>query len=287
VTGVRSLSAVAAAFLLCLTVATSAGAGNPNVAALQVALRARGLYGGTIDGVVGPGTTAGVRRFQRRAHIAVDGVAGRQTRRALGRYGRHRFGTRLLHMGKRGWDVAALQFALAAHGFPSGTFDGGFGPRTDAALRRFQHWAHVGADGVAGRATYAALRRPPAHCPIGLTRPVHARVGDRFGPRGNRFHPGIDFPASYGARVRAAARGRVVYAGWDSGGYGYLVTIAHRHGVRTMYAHLSLIRLRLGRWVRVGALVGNVGATGQATGPHLHFEVRVRGAAVNPLSSLR
>jgi murein DD-endopeptidase MepM/ murein hydrolase activator NlpD len=54
-----------------------------------------------------------------------------------------------------------------------------------------------------------------------------------------------------------------------------------------MYAHLSRIRVRLGRWVRVGALVGNVGATGQATGPHLHFEVRVRGAAVNPLSSLR
>jgi peptidoglycan hydrolase-like protein with peptidoglycan-binding domain len=287
VTGVRSLSALAAAFLLFLAVATSAGAGNPNVAALQVALRARGLYTGTIDGIVGPGTTAAVRRFQRRAHIAVDGVPGRQTRLALGRYGRHPFGTRLVWMGKKGWDVSALQFALAAHGFPSGTFDGGFGPRTDAALRRFQRWAHLGADGVAGWATYVALRRAPAHCPLSLRRPVRTPVGDRFGPRGNRFHPGIDFPAAYGARVHAARSGRVVYAGWDSGGYGYLVTLAHGKGVRTMYAHLSQVRVRVGRWIRTGALLGNVGATGEATGPHLHFEVRVRGAAVNPLPALR
>lgn len=286
-TGVRSLSALAAAFLLCLTVATSARAGNPDVAALQVALRARGLYSGTIDGLIGPGTTAAVRRFQRRAHITVDGVPGRQTRRALGRYGRHAFGTRLLHTGRSGWDVAALQFALAAHGFPSGTVDGGFGPRTEAALRRFQHWARLGADGVAGRAAYTALRRPPARCPIGLRRPVSGPVGDRFGPRGNRFHPGIDFPVSYGTGVRAAAGGRVVFAGWNSGGYGYLVTVAHRHGVRTMYAHLSRIRVRIGRWVSAGTLLGNVGATGFATGPHLHFEVRLRGAAVNPLPALR
>jgi peptidase M23-like protein/putative peptidoglycan binding protein len=286
-TGVRSFCVLAAAFLLFLTVAASAGAGNPNVAALQVALRARGLYSGTIDGVRGPGTTTAVRRFQRRAHIAVDGVPGRQTRRALGRYGRHSFGTRLLRMGKTGWDVSALQFALAAHGFPSGPFDGGFGSRTDAALRRFQHWAHLGADGTAGSGTYGALRRSPARCPLTLRRPVRAPIGDRFGPRGNRFHPGVDFPAPYGARVRAAASGRVVYAGWDSGGYGYLVTLAHRNGVRTMYAHLSRIRVRIGRWIRAGVLLGKVGATGEATGPHLHFEVRVRGAAVNPLPTLR
>src|SRR6266508_3566297 len=100
-------------------------------------------------GLAGPSTTTAVRRLQRRARIAVDGVAGPQTRTALGRYARHRFGTRLLNMGKSGWDVAALQFALATHGFPSGTFDGGFGPHTDAALRRFQRFANLGADGVA------------------------------------------------------------------------------------------------------------------------------------------
>jgi murein DD-endopeptidase MepM/ murein hydrolase activator NlpD len=284
------LKALVAAFLVCLALAAPVAASamsRPNTAALQVVLQARRLYSGPIDGVVGPGTAAAVRRFQRRHHLVVDGVPGPQTRRALGRYGRSRFGARTLVLGKTGWDVAALQFALALHGFPSGTFDGGFGPHTDAALRRFQRWARLGADGVAGPATYAALRRPPAHSPIALRRPVQAPVGDRFGPRGNRFHPGVDFPAPYGAPVHAAASGRVVHAGWDSGGYGYLVTVAHGNGVRTFYAHLSVVRARRGEWVRAGARLGNVGASGEATGPHLHFEVRVRGAAVNPLPALR
>jgi murein DD-endopeptidase MepM/ murein hydrolase activator NlpD len=283
------LKAFAAIVVACFALAAPAAVAmsRPNAAALQVGLRARGLYAGPIDGLVGPGTKAAIRRFQRRHHLVVDGVAGPQTRRALGGYGRMRYGARLLHAGRSGWDVAALQFALAAHGFPSGTFDGGFGPHTDAALRRFQHWAHLGADGVAGPATYRALRRPPARCPITLRRPIRAPVGDRFGPRGNRFHPGVDFPSSYGAPVYAAASGRVVRAGWDSGGYGYLVALANSRGVRTMYAHLSAIRVHRGQRVRVGTRVGNVGASGEATGPHLHFEVRVRGAAVNPLPALR
>jgi peptidoglycan hydrolase-like protein with peptidoglycan-binding domain len=286
-TGVRPLKALAAAFFLCLVLAAPTAKAGPNIAALQVALQARGLYAGTIDGIRGPATIAAVRTFQRRVHIAVDGVPGPQTRRALGRYGRHRFATRLLTTGKTGWDVAVLQFALARHGFPSGTFDGGFGPHTDAALRRFQHWARLGADGVAGAATFGALRRSAPHCPIGLQRPVRAPLGDLFGPRGNRFHPGVDFPAPYGRSVHAAASGRVVHAGWDSGGYGYLVTVRHRNGVRTMYAHLARIRVHRHQWVAAGTLVGDVGASGEATGPHLHFEVRVRGAAVNPLPALR
>ena len=285
-----SRKALVVAFVVCLSLAaptSAAGSGNPNVAALQVALAARGLYHGTIDGVMGPATHGAVWRFQRRAHIAADGIPGPQTCRALGRYCRHKLGTRMLGFGKSGWDVAALQFTLAAHGFPSGTFDGGFGAHTDAALRRFQRSARLLADGVAGPATYAALRRPAPRCPIALRRPILAPVGDRFGPRGNRFHPGVDFPAAYGTTVRAAAGGRVVHAGWDSGGYGLLVTIAHGHRVWTMYAHLSRVRVLVGHWVRGGTLVGNVGATGEATGPHLHFEVRLRGAAVDPLPALR
>jgi murein DD-endopeptidase MepM/ murein hydrolase activator NlpD len=282
--------APAAAFVLflALTAPTAAVAvGKPNVAALQVALRARTLYTGTIDGVVGPSTTAAIRRFQRRARITVDGVAGPQTRRALGRYGRRRFGVRLLNMGKSGWDVAALQFALATHGFPSGTFDGGFGPHTDAALRRFQRFARIGADGIAGPATYAALRRPPARSPISLRRPVRASLGDRFGPRDNRFHAGVDFTAPYGATVHAAAGGRVVHAGWDAGGFGYLVTVWHGNGLRTMYAHLSAVLVHRGQRIGAGARLGRVGASGHAFGPHLHFEVRVRGAAVDPLPAFR
>jgi peptidoglycan hydrolase-like protein with peptidoglycan-binding domain len=272
--------------LLALVSGARAGR-NANVAALQVGLQERGLYGGTIDGVMGPRTRRAVRVLQRRAGILVDGIPGPQTRRALGRYARHRLGDRMLHEGNRGWDVAALQFKLAWHGFPSGTFDGDFGSHTDAALRRFQRRAHLGADGVAGPATVRALRRGRPHVPFGLRRPVNAPVGDRFGPRGNRFHAGLDFPASYGARVWAAKKGRVVKAGWSSGGFGYLVVIRHRRHVRTMYAHLSHIGVRRGERVVAGERIGRVGASGEATGPHLHFEVRRRGAAVDPLPALR
>jgi murein DD-endopeptidase MepM/ murein hydrolase activator NlpD len=117
-------------------------------------------------------------------------------------------------------------------------------------------------------------------------RPVSAAIGDRFGPRDNRFHTGVDFTASYGATVRAARSGRVTYAGWNAGGYGYLVVVRHDHRVRTFYAHLSRIYVGVGRRVGVGTQLGAVGATGHATGPHLHFEVRVRGAAVDPLPAL-
>ena len=108
-----------------------------------------------------------------------------------------------------------------------------------------------------------------------------------FGPRGYGFHAGVDLVAPAGAPVAAAAPGRVVWAGYRAGGWGLLVTIAHRDGVRTMYAHLSRVGVRLGERVAAGARVGRVGATGDATGPHLHFEVRLRGAAVDPLPALR
>jgi murein DD-endopeptidase MepM/ murein hydrolase activator NlpD len=281
----RALAAASVAFLA--LVIPSEAVSGPRVAALQVTLKARGLYAGWIDGIRGPGTVAAVRRFQRRQGLVVDGVVGRQTRRALGRYARHRYGSRLLVKGRAGWDVAALQFSLAAHGFPCGTFDGGFGPHTARALRRFQRWSRLTVDGVAGPATYAALRRPRPRAPFRLRWPVRAGIGDRFGPRWSRFHAGIDFPASYGAPVRAAASGRVVRAGWNAGGYGYLVVVGHGRGVRTMYAHLSRIGARRGQWVPAGGRVGRVGSSGLSTGPHLHFEVRVRGAAVNPLPALR
>jgi hypothetical protein len=262
------------------------GSRDAGLAALQVALQARGLYAGSIDGVKGPATTTAVIRFQRRAGLTPDGVAGPSTRKALGRYGRHLFGTRPLTRGAAGWDVAALQFLLAWHGFPSSTIDGGLGDRTERALVRYQRWAGLKADGVAGASTYAALRRAPASCPLSLAWPVDAPVGDPFGPRGNRFHAGLDLVAASGTSVGAAAAGRVVYAGWLSGGWGNLVVVAHADGVRTMYAHLSRIDVHLKQAVAVGARLGAVGATGDATGPHLHFEVRLRGAAIDPRSAL-
>jgi hypothetical protein len=140
----------------------------------------------------------------------------------------------MLRFGRQGWDVAALQFALAKHGFPSGAFDGGFGPHTDAALRRFQRYAHLTRDGVAGPATYAALRRAPGRCPISLRWPSRAPLGDRFGPRGTGFHAGVDLKASYGAPVRAAATGRVRRASWERG----RLRPPSRHRARPPRAHV-------------------------------------------------
>src|SRR5438034_3912655 len=93
--------------------AGAAAAGNADVAALQVALRAAGLYSGTIDGVEGAGTQRAVRTFQSRKGLAPDGVAGTSTRAALGRRGGPRLGSRVLQSGSSGWDVASLQFLLA------------------------------------------------------------------------------------------------------------------------------------------------------------------------------
>ena len=277
---------VLSALLAATAFAPRAEARSPGVAALQVGLHVHGLYRGPIDGIAGPATERAIRRLQRRARIAVDGVVGPKTRRALGRFARHRLGSRPLRIGNAGWDVASLQFQLAEHGFPSGTFDGIFGPHIDKALRRFQDWAGLKVDGVAGPATLGALTGPPPTIPLPLAWPLTVHVlGDPFGPRGDRWHTGIDLPAPLGTPVYSARAGEVVWAGWRDG-YGFLVTVAHGHGERSMYAHLSRIDVRVGVWVGEGVRIGLVGATGDATGPHLHFEVRVRGACADPLGAL-
>jgi murein DD-endopeptidase MepM/ murein hydrolase activator NlpD len=281
----RRGAALAAALGILALAAPAAIAASANVAALQVALRARGYYHGDVDGVTGPGTQDAVRRFQARKGLAVDGLAGPATRRTLGRRGRPRLGSRAVTAGTVGWDVAALQFQLATHGFPGGPFDGRFGARTDTSLRRFQAWAGLGADGVAGAGTLAALRRAPARSILRFAAPVPSGIGDRYGPRGNRFHSGVDFPVPRGTRVNAAGRGCVTFAGYNDG-YGKLVVIQHRLGMTSWYAHLARITVRKGRCVVAGNRVGLVGSTGHSTGPHLHFELRLRDATIDPLSGM-
>jgi peptidoglycan hydrolase-like protein with peptidoglycan-binding domain len=156
----KLLFAVLAATLV-LALADVGSALKPQVAGLQVALRAHGVYGGRVDAVRGPRTVRAVKVFQRRSGLFVDGVAGRNTRRALGRLGRPLFGKRVIRPGAVGWDVSVLQFLLARQGFRVGSFDGGFGPRTAEATRAFQGWVGLGRDGVVGPATRRALRSPP------------------------------------------------------------------------------------------------------------------------------
>src|SRR5690242_13892042 len=116
--------------ILLLGAGSALAAGNARVAALQVALRAKGVYVGPVDGFAGARTRAAVVALQRRHRLSIDGVAGPRTLRALGRLGRHRLGSRVLRRGQIGWDVAELQFELAWHGFPSGDFDGVLGAHT-------------------------------------------------------------------------------------------------------------------------------------------------------------
>jgi peptidoglycan hydrolase-like protein with peptidoglycan-binding domain len=149
---------VGACALVALVLPSAACAGSVDVAALQVALRLRGAHHGAIDGILGPETRAAIRRFQRREGLAVDGVAGPRTIKALGAFARHRLGSRLISSGVRGWDAAGLQFMLVRCELPVGRIDGVFGPRTQAAVLRYQRHAGVAADGVVGAVTLASLR---------------------------------------------------------------------------------------------------------------------------------
>jgi peptidoglycan hydrolase-like protein with peptidoglycan-binding domain len=276
--------------LLALTVALAtaspaAAMGDPALAALQVGLRAHGVYSGPIDGVVGPATSLAVRALQRSTGVRPDGVAGPTTRALLGPWARHRLGSRALGVGASGWDVAAFQFLLAWHGFPSGPIDGAFGTRTARAVMRYQRWLGIPQDGVAGRATLLALRSRVPRCPADLAWPAAGAVSSLFGPRWQGFHAGVDIAAPRGTPVLAAHGGLVAWAGWRGGGWGRLVVVAG-DGMRILYAHLSRVEVAVGQAVTVGDEVGRVGRSGEVTGPHLHFEVRLGGAAVDPLPTL-
>jgi len=119
----------------------------------------------------------------------------------------------------------------------------------------------------------------------GLIWPVNAPVTSPFGWRWGRLHEGIDLGAAYGTPIAAAAAGTVIYAGWMEG-YGNLTVIDHGGGLATAYGHQSRIAVNVGQTVAQGAIIGYVGSTGHSTGPHLHFEVRVNGRAVDPLGYL-
>lgn len=119
----------------------------------------------------------------------------------------------------------------------------------------------------------------------GFIWPVNGPITSPFGWRWGRMHEGIDIGAGYGTPIHAAAAGTVIWAGW-MGGYGNLVVLDHGGGLSTAYGHQQRIYVHVGQRVAQGEVIGEVGSTGHAFGPHLHFEVRVNGTPVDPLRYL-
>lgn len=116
--------------------------------------------------------------------------------------------------------------------------------------------------------------------------PVLGKMSSLFGRRRGENHEGIDIAAPKGTRVLAARSGHVIYTGNRISGYGNMVIVRHPDTLATVYAHLSKINVKKGQFVSKGQLVGRVGETGRATGPHLHFEVRDRSRPKDPLAFL-
>lgn len=129
-----------------------------------------------------------------------------------------------------------------------------------------------------------AAEKAPFALPVKSAFRFTSDYGYRRDPKtgGRRMHKGVDFAAAHGTDLYATADGVVTHAGWTSG-YGRLVKIQHDFGIETRYAHLSKIRVKVGQRVSRGDHIGDMGASGRATGVHLHYEVRVGGKAVNPM----
>lgn len=127
-----------------------------------------------------------------------------------------------------------------------------------------------------------AAERAPFAMPVN----PGVRLTSSFGPRWGRIHKGLDLAGPKGTPIYATADGVVTHAGWQSG-YGLLVKIEHEFGVETRYAHQSKLRVKKGQRVSRGQQIGDMGNTGLSTGPHLHYEVRSGGKAINPMTYIK
>lgn len=118
--------------------------------------------------------------------------------------------------------------------------------------------------------------------------PTRGDVTSPYGLRwnGSDFHPGIDIANDMGTPILATADGVVTTAGWNDGGYGNMVDIDHGNGIMTRYGHAMQVVVTAGQYVHRGQIIAYMGSTGFSTGPHVHYEVRVNGSAVNPASYL-
>jgi len=175
-------------------------------------------------------------------------------------------------------------------GVPVAAVGGPFVPvtlRKDAgAFERQLYRVHI------ARANADKLTRALGAVPV--RKPIVGEIdlSSGFGVRSDPFlgrpamHTGLDFRSSTGDPVRATANGVVETAGWN-GGYGKMVEIDHGNGFATRYGHMSEIEVKVGQQIKIGQVVGRVGSTGRSTGPHLHYETRIDGDAVDPQKFLR
>ena len=273
----RRWVSVAAALATAWTFPVVAHGFDADVAALQVALQSRGLYGGSVDGSLGPGTVTAVRLFQVRRGLFADGVAGPQRgRRSVTR---HSADASCVRGNRAGMSLRCSSCSRGTVSRREESTAGSARPRT----RRCGSFSAGPASmrtGRRGRRPWqpCALRRPGLPFRW-LRRAPSPRPG--FGPRGTAS------TAASTTRLRArlgGGAGRVTRAGPLRGGWK-----RRRDRPRAGCAHLvrapRAVRVQVGRRVALGA-IGLAGASGRATGPHLHFEVRVRGASVDPLSAL-
>ena len=129
----------------------------------------------------------------------------------------------------------------------------------------------------------ASLINVPLHAPVTGEIDETSPFGVRVDPflHVPAMHTGIDFRGEMGEPIHATAAGTVTMAGW-SGGYGNMVEVNHGNGLATRYGHLSKIDVTVGQSIRLGQVIGRLGSTGRSTGPHVHYETRVDGEAVNP-----
>jgi len=165
------------------------------------------------------------------------------------------------------------------------TAEGKLVPSYAESVQDYDFLRHANMLGLAGRSSRRLqfLSARPSLWPVDghLIMSSYGSRTDPFSGEG-AFHKGVDISAPTGMGVRATADGIVVHAEFASGGYGRLVVIDHGGGMQTYYAHLSKIFVRAGQEVRRGDQVGAVGSSGRVTAPHLHYEVRIGGAPVNP-----
>ncbi len=137
---------------------------------------------------------------------------------------------------------------------------------------------------TSGFSTSSNMSKTSASLGVSLIKPITGTITSRFGARSSirsSAHTGLDISSPTGTPIKAAAPGTVIWSG-RKGSYGYLVVISHSNGVQTYYGHCSALYVSAGQSVSQGQTIAAVGSTGNSTGPHLHFEIRVNGVAYNP-----